>query len=205
LPGGNTSEFGTPVTQFSQFEVRYTADNVPGEEVGSLRVAILNANNSPTTAPPIPTPPYPITFNIPTSDPGYNPTTQTFTIGLTTALPAISTPVTIDGTTESQFLGQTAYIAIDGSTISGAANGLHLASGSDDSDIFGLEVLGFSGTGILIHSSNNTIGGTTAPTTNVIGSANIIGSNSTAGIQITGARDRKHRARQLLRHRLRPG
>ena len=189
-PGGNTSQFGTPVTQFSQFEVRYTADNVPGEEVGSLRIAILNADNSPTTASPVPTPPFSITFNIPTSDPGYNSTTQTFTISLTTAMPAISVPATIDGTTESQFLGQKAFIAISGSTIPRLANGLDLLPNNTlagASSITGLEVLGFSGTGILIQSSNNTIGGTVAATGNVIGSADVIGSNHAAGIQITGA------------------
>ena len=55
-----------------------------------------------------------IVFNIPKSDPGYNPSTGTFTISPFTELPQITKPVLIDGTTESSFLGQPALVRIDG-------------------------------------------------------------------------------------------
>jgi trimeric autotransporter adhesin len=163
---GNTSVFSGRVTVITSLTVTNTADNGPG----SLRAAINSANGNTGST---------IAFNIPTSDSGYNPTTQTFTISLSSALPQISAPVTIDGTTESAFLGgQPAIIAINGGGIS---NGLNLASGPGGSDILGLEILDFSGAGILAQTANNTIGATTA------GAGNILGSDTGAGISISGA------------------
>ena len=120
-----------------------------------------------------------IEFNIPTTDPGYNASTQTFTIALTTALPAITAGVTINGATESSFLGHTAFVEIEDNTTPGIADGLNLMSGSGTS-IFGLEIVGFTGAGILVQTADNVIGGAGA-------SANIIGSNGGAGVAISGA------------------
>ena len=94
-------------------------------------------------------------------------------------------PVTIDGTSESAFLqangGGTASIDIGGGGITGSADGLTLASGSDGSTIDGLGVLDFSGPGIVVQTANNTIGGTDS------GAGNVIGFNAQAGVSISGA------------------
>src|SRR3954453_17447125 len=65
---------------------------------GSLRQAILDANANPGVDM--------IQFNIPTTDPGFDPATGSFSIRLTSALPGITDPVTIDGTTQPGFAGR---------------------------------------------------------------------------------------------------
>src|SRR5262245_44718017 len=67
-----------------------------------------------------------IVFNIPTTDPGYDPANGTFTTTLSTALPNIVRPVFIDGTSESKFLGQFALIVVNGSKLNAPADGLTL-------------------------------------------------------------------------------
>ena len=71
------------------------------------------------------------------------------TISLSSALPAISTQVTIDSTTDGTN-------TVDGSGAGVAANGFTIST--DNVTIKGLEIDGFSGWGILISGSNNTIG-----------------------------------------------
>ena len=80
-----------------------------------------------------------ITFNIPTSS---------HTIELTQALPNITVPLTIYGTSQPG-------VTIDG--MNAIADGLVLASGSSGSDIVGLTLTGFTDAAILIDSSNDTI------------------------------------------------
>src|SRR5262249_16678016 len=108
-------------------------DNVPGQMVGSLRLAILDANNAPGT---------PITFNIATGPLVITPLSP---------LPPITVPVTIDGTTQPG-------VTINGSAVTG--DGLTLDPGSGGSRSRGLSITGFHGNGIVIKSSNNIIGGT---------------------------------------------
>src|SRR5262249_4350425 len=60
---------------------------------GSLRQAIVHADNFGVAGDQI-------TFNIPKTDPGYNSTTGAFTIRPPKALPAITTPLTLDGYTQ---------------------------------------------------------------------------------------------------------
>ncbi len=79
--------------------VTNTNDSGPG----SLRQAILEANGNPGRddiefAIPASTDPY---LNVPV--PGFDPTTQTWSIDLETALPTITDPVTIDGYTQAHF------------------------------------------------------------------------------------------------------
>ena len=62
-----------------------------------------------------PTSPNSILFQIPKSDPGYNPANGTFTISPMEGLPPITKPVLLDGTSESTFLGEPALVVIDGS------------------------------------------------------------------------------------------
>ncbi len=155
----STSEFAASDSLSQPFQVTNTTDNVPGSEVGSLRQVILNAN----TSPPTPGLTDPITFAIPGTSP--------FVISPTLALPSLAVPVTIDGTTEPG-------VQINGGGQS--FDGLTLGPGSDGSTIEGLEILDFGGSGIVIQSSNDTIGGTTSA------ASNAIGSNATAGVQIVG-------------------
>jgi hypothetical protein len=59
---------------------------------GSLRQAIYDVNNVSGLTPGVDT----ITFDIPTSDPGYDPTTNSWTIAPSEPLPRITNPVSID-------------------------------------------------------------------------------------------------------------
>ncbi len=150
--------------------VSNTSDSV---DRGSLRAAIIEVDtqgdpNSPNT----------ILFQIPTTDPGFNPANGTFTIMPQGDLPAISRPVIIDGTSESTSIGQPALIVLNGSSLK-VTNGLNLAQGSDGSTIDGLEITSVVGFGIVIHSSDNTIGGAAA------GAGNILVSDTVAGVLIS--------------------
>jgi parallel beta-helix repeat protein len=188
----DTSAFATAEGLASPFVVTNTTDNVPGSEVGSLRVAILDANSSPPSSGTDP-----ITFSLP----GVSP----FVIILTAALPTIGVPVTIDGTTAS------GVVQVNGGGQS--FDGLVLGSGSGGSTIKGLNVSNFNGAGIRIESAGDTIadnligtdpGGTAAGPGNrfgilvdnaadaviggtAAGTANTIGFNTSAGISISGS------------------
>jgi hypothetical protein len=70
----------------------FTVTNTKDAGAGSLRQAILNANAYPGTDS--------ILFNIPTTDPGYQSSTGSFRITLASALPTVTDPVIIDGTTQ---------------------------------------------------------------------------------------------------------
>ena len=130
------------------------------------------------------------------------------TINLTSALPAISHQVEIDGTTAPGFSG-TPVITINGS---GTVNtpGIQLTTGSDGSTISGLRIINFSQEGIYVNTSDNNViignqignNGTTAQgnldgievfnsSGTVIGGTNasdtnIISGNSNAGVAIVG-------------------
>ena len=139
---------------------------------GTLRDAIAEVDASPS-------PSNSIVFDIPKSDPGYNPANGTFTINLVSALPDITNQVLLDGTSESTFLGEPALVVIDGAGIKGPADGLIVAPSAPASVIEGVEVANFDGTGIITESSSNTIGGASS------GAGNILASNTAAGISIT--------------------
>jgi hypothetical protein len=119
-----------------------------------------------------------VVFHIPTTDPGYDPAKGTFTTTLPNALPDIMRPVFIDGTSESKFLGQFALIVVSGSKLNAPADGLTLDPSAPGSTILDLEIFGFNGSGIVINSPGNTIGGAAA------GEGNILASNAAAGISI---------------------
>jgi hypothetical protein len=70
----------------------FTVTNTNDSGPGSLRQAIVDANAMPELDT--------INFNIPSNDPGCNPTTQVCTITLDSLLPFIQTPMTIDGYTQ---------------------------------------------------------------------------------------------------------
>jgi hypothetical protein len=153
-PNNGTSVFSAPVTVAPATTVTNTNDSGPG----SLRDAIASAASGDT-----------ILFQIPGS-PG------TFVINLASALPTLTTPVTIDGRTESTFVGGPSIIQING----GSFNGLTLGGGSDGSTIEGLQLENFaaSDSAILVQSSNNTIGGTAA------GAGNTLAFNGGAAVTV---------------------
>src|SRR5262249_20096432 len=157
---------------------------------GSLRAAILAANATVGVAETI-------TFNIPTTDSGYNSSTRIFVIQPTAALPPITDPVILDGTTEPGFAGKP-IIHLNGSSAgAGGVAGLTISAGGsvvrgliinrfsgDGIDLTtnggnvirgnyigtavgGLSAAANGGVGILIASPNNTIGGGTAAARNL--------------------------------------
>ena len=143
---GDTSAFAVPTGLTDPFVVTTTADN----GIGSLREAITSADqNSDSNT---------ISFAIPTSDPNYNTSANTWTIKPLTALPTISAAVTIDGTTPPQFFG-VPVIQLDGSGLSGTHDGLNLVPGSNGSRIRSLAIYRFSGAGIHVQSNSNAIQG----------------------------------------------
>ncbi len=150
--------FGTAVTN--------TNDSGPG----SLRQAILDTNAIPGTDA--------ISFNIPTSDPGYNSTTGTFTIALLSALPAITDPVILDGWSQPGFTNRP-LIELNGAQAGAGADGLVLSAGG--STVRGLVIGGFAGAGIDVQSSNNVIQGNYIGT-DVTGTVAL--ANSTNGVEI---------------------
>jgi hypothetical protein len=83
------------------FTVTNTGDNgganpASGAGTGTLRQAIIDADNASTTSGPSL-----IAFAIPTSDPGYNSTTRAFTITPSSDLPNITSSAVIDGYSQS--------------------------------------------------------------------------------------------------------
>ncbi len=190
----DTSEFAASVSLSPALVVTNTSDNVQGEAVGSLRQAILDANNSPLG-------PNSITFELPKSDPGFKPATSTWSITLASTLPAIMTTIFVDGTSQPGYIGAP-VIQINGHTNNVAGDGLQLASGSDGSRIRGLDIEGFaSGAGIDVVSNDDVIQsnylgtdvtGTTAGPGNLDGllidgtSSNTVGGSATIGNLISG-------------------
>jgi hypothetical protein len=149
------------------FTVTNTADSGPG----SLRQAILDANSNAGLDQ--------IDFAIPGTGP--------FTIQPTSALPAITEAVVIDGYTQSGAITNgscsgiaTLQVVIRGVSAGPSANGLTLASSG--STVRGLVINGFGGNGIEISGNSNNINGNFIGT-NATGTA--AAANGANGIQIT--------------------
>jgi len=144
--------------------VAITADS----GLGSLRQAIIDSNAA--------TPgPNTIDFSI-----GSGPQT----ISLLSALPSISVPVLIDGTTQPGY-ATAPLIDLDGTSAGTGADGLVLAAGSDGSTIRGLVINNFTYAGILITTTGNTVQSSYIGT-NAVGTA--AGSQPmTYGVLVTAA------------------
>ena len=178
-PAGDTSIFAGSVKVANPFVVTTTQDDSSQPVLGSLRAAIINANANPGSTPD------PIAFQIPTSDPGYDPTANTWTIHLAGELDAITVPVVVDGTTQGPkgYTGKPLIVLAPqaGTSIS---DGFDLSGNSQGSTIAGLSLSGFKSDGILVSTSQNTIGGTAA------GAANVIAGTGAAGIVVdTGTKN----------------
>lgn len=152
------------------FFVTNTNDAGPG----SLRQAIIDANNNPGADN--------IFFNIPENSP--------FIISLVSPLDPLTEQVTIDGSTQPGFTNNP-IIIIDGEF--NVSNGLEINSGADNSEIKFLRLIRFSNTAILINNSNdnkinnnqivgNNIGITLSGAENNIIAKNIISENTQSGI-----------------------
>ncbi|MEG4932830.1 DUF4347 domain-containing protein, partial [Microcoleus sp. F8-C3] len=173
------------------FTVLNTLDAGPG----SLRQAITDANAAAA-------PPHNINFAIPGAG--------VQTIAPLTALPPITAPVIIDGTSQTGFAG-IPLIQLSGNNTVG--NGLSLSAGSGGSTLRGLIINGFTTAGISVESNGNTVSGSyigldatgTLPipngvfglviqsgaTGNIIGGLNpgdrnVISGNTTFGVIIAG-------------------
>lgn len=133
----------------TQILVTSTADSGPG----TLREALLGANHGDT-----------IKFS-----PATFPVSNPVTITLSAALPAITKDsLTIDASD--------AGVILNGKEIDGGAHYSGLDIRADHTVIYGLRIRNFSGCGIEIHSSNNTIGGMQT------NKGNLINSNKHSGI-----------------------
>ncbi len=117
----------------------FTVTNTNNSGAGSLRQAIIDANNLAGTDT--------ITFSIGSG---------VQTISLSTILPDITDTVIINGTTQSGYAG-TPLIVITGNN--SIQDGLRLYAGSDNSTIRGLVLQGFTQDAIDVTTSGNTIRG----------------------------------------------
>ncbi len=132
-PSLNQLEYRIVLSQ--SYIVSNTIDSGPG----SLRQAILNADANDSV-------PSTIVFNIPETDPGY--ADGVFTIQPLSQLPVLGQNITIDGTTQTAFTGNTnpygPVILLNGAEQS-SGDGLEL---DDDNTVKDLDINGFQGEGI---------------------------------------------------------
>ncbi len=105
--------------------------------------------------------------------------TGPLTITLAKPLPAITVPITIDGTSQPGY-GTTPLVTVDGSDSGATSVGFDFQPGSSGSAILGLEITGFHLAGIRVAGASQvTIGGAT------LGQGNVISGNPGTGILLT--------------------
>ncbi len=160
--GAVLGRFGAEAADFS---VLSTADS----GAGTLRQAILDANASPGKDI--------ISFNIPGSPP--------FTIIPLTALPNISDPVTINGTTQPGYAGLP-LVGLVGTSL-GTANGLDLFT--SNTTVRTLFINRFNGNGIQIQGGQNNVIAGCFIGTSFAGTAKQV--NTVAGVAILNGRNNR--------------
>jgi len=119
--------------------VTNTTDSATG---GSLRACILWANGNAGADS--------ISFSIPGGGP--------HTIQPTSPLPVITDTITIDGSTEPDFVSDP-IVEIDGASAGAGARGLEIAAGGPNSTIRALVINNFDDRGVFVNSTGNTIVG----------------------------------------------
>jgi CSLREA domain-containing protein len=139
----------------------------------TLRAAIQQANAT--------VGPDPISFDIPTSDPGYDAESGTWKIQPGTVLPTITQPAALDATTQPGYIG-TPKFELSGESLGGSVNGLAVSAGS--SLIRGLTINRFPNDGIELVSSGNIIAGNYIGT-DVTGTLDL--GNAGEGIYVNGS------------------
>ena len=154
----------------TDFQVTSTADGTDPVPTGSLRAAIIAANATPGADT--------ISFDL-------GPAIGVYQIAIAAALPAITDPVTIDGTTQLGY-ATSPVVDIDGGAVGSDLAGLFLSTGSDGSTIRALTLRGFvgdgNGIGIRVASGGNQIVG------NYIGTdfTGLVASPNATGILVEG-------------------
>ena len=151
------------VLRFSVEAATYTVSNKNDSGPNSLRQAILDSNTNPGKDT--------IAFNI---------SSAPFNIIPTSALPTISEPTLIDGSTQPGYAGEP-LIGIVGTSAGVNVNGLVLLT--PDSEVRALAINRFDGNGIQINGSGNVIAGCFIGTS-LAGTAKQ--GNTAAGITIVG-------------------
>jgi CSLREA domain-containing protein len=147
--------------------VNTTADTVAGDPHDgicgqdavpcSLREALEEVNYHPNVGTSVDT----ISFNIPVGSMAAAAPNASPVISVTSVLPTVAEAVILDGTTQAGGKPE-----INGSGTPAGTHGLNIAA--NGSVVQGLAVKGFSGHGVLLNGSQNTIGGTAAAAGNVI-------------------------------------
>ena len=117
----------------------FTVSSVADSGAGSLRQAIIDANKATGAST--------INFSIGSG---------LQTISLKSALPVVTVPLTIDGTSQPGYAG-TPLVTLDGSSAGSGVRGLELAGGNDV--VLGLAIDNFSMHGIQLDGNNNKIAG----------------------------------------------
>ncbi len=170
--------------------------NAAADDECTLRAALEEANARPGTAV--------VTFDIPTADSGHSG--GTWTITPATALPTVTDPVTIDGTTQAGAavatvaapgaFGGTLAVEVSGSSLGATDHGLALATGADGSEIRGLAFTGFTGASAsALHVSGsgghrivgNHLGSTAAGTADGANRVGVTITGTAPGVVVGGA------------------
>jgi len=132
----------------------YTVTNTNDSGAGSLRQAIINANNHPG--------PDDITFDLSDTDPGYWALTSAWLISLNSPLPALTGgDTTIDGTTQTELNGDTNIfgpeVQVDGTNLAPTVSIFDIVS--DGNTIRGLSITRAPSAGVRLSNSakENTI------------------------------------------------
>lgn len=160
-----------------------TVTNTLDSGPGSLRQALIDSNTSTGVLDTV-------TFNIPTSDPGYHAGPPAFfTIQPTSALPIISDPVVIDGYSQSGAAPATAtsnatlLIELSGATAGVGSNGLTISGGG--STVKGLVINRFGNDGIVLQAGGGNVIAGNYIGTDASGAAAL--GNTIAGLFITSS------------------
>jgi CSLREA domain-containing protein len=156
------------IASAATYTVNTPGDDGPGPDclpLCTLRGAIMVANGNPG--------PDTIEFDLPGEGPQ--------TIDILSALPTITDPVTIDGTTEDGWIGPP-IVMLNWASEQAGVNGLTVTGGG--TTIRGLVVSGFSGSGITLAGGGNTVVGSYVGTD--LSGAGDVG-NLLDGIRVTSA------------------
>ncbi|NNC80353.1 MAG: CSLREA domain-containing protein, partial [Acidimicrobiales bacterium] len=151
--------------------------NVSGAPECTLRAAVQESNASAVDL---------VEFNVPAADPGHS--SGIWRIAPSTALPAVTSPVTIDGQTQPGWT-LTPVIEIDGTAVGSSAPGLDIQATAPSSTLRGVALFDFPAAGIAVYSTDSTITGTyvgieadgTTPGANGLSGIIIAGDRSTVG------------------------
>jgi len=168
IPGIFSVFVNSPTEGISPFGSGFLVTSILDNGAGTLREAMTNANMSSTPAV--------ISFELPGDGTG-----STWTISLATVLPTISSPLIIDGSTQSTWdMDTDKMVILDGNLL---GSGTGISATSNGVEIYGLKITGFPINGIEFSGSGS--GG-------AVGDAfkgNVINDNGSMGIRITGISD----------------